>query len=183
MNIYKVAVIVGSTSKKSTNMQFAKALIKLAPENLEFNFLDIAALPMYNHDFDADMPAEAKLFKENVRAADAILFVTPEYNRAIPGVLKNALDTASRPAGDNSWSGKPAAVIGASISPIGTALAQNHLRSCVTFLDILMMNQPEAYIKITDNFYNSDGTIGEGSEDFLRNWMKSFAAWIEKMPR
>ncbi len=180
MGKYKISVLVGSVSKNSINRKLAEAMIKLAPENFEFNFLDIGALPVYNYDNDGDIPAAAKSFKKAIAETDAFIMFTPEYNRSVPSVLKNAIDTGSRPWGQNSWAGKPVAIIGASIGPSGTSIAQSHLRASLACLQMRQMNLPEAYITITENFYNADGTVGGGSAGFLKKWMESFAANVAK---
>ncbi len=179
---YKVGYIVGSISKQSINRRLAEALASVAPDSLELVELPIAQLPMYNYDFDGDIPAEAAEFKAAIEAVDAVLVVTPEYNRGIPGVLKNALDTASRPWGDNSLAGKPGAIIGASGGSIGTAVAQSHLRGMFGFLDVITMGQPEAYIQFKAEAYNDDNTVAdEGTKKILTDYMAAFAAHIERI--
>ena len=180
MGKYKIGVLVGSLSKNSINRKLAEALVKLTPDNFEFKFLDIGSLPVYNYDNDGDIPAAAKSFKQAIAETDAFLMVTPEYNRSVPSVLKNAIDTGSRPWGQNSWAGKPVAIIGASIGPCGTAIAQGHLRASLACLQMRQMNLPEAYITITDDFYNADGTIGVRTAGFLKTWMESFVSSVTK---
>src|SRR6478752_1623160 len=143
---YRVGVIVGSLSRESVNRRLALALQRLAPPELEFFEISYADLPLYNRDLDADYPQAALEFKEAVRSADALLFVTPEYNRSIPGALKNAIDWGSRPWGQNAWDHIPAAVVGASIGQIGTALAQQSLRAVLSFVNARQMTAPEAYL-------------------------------------
>ncbi|NYT85994.1 NADPH-dependent FMN reductase [Pollutimonas harenae] len=177
---YQIAVVVGSLRKDSFNRQLAHALIKLAPSEFTFKFLDIGALPLYNQDDDDHQAEAVQNMKAEITASQGLLFVTPEYNRSMPGVLKNALDHASRPYGKNAWSGKPAGVIGASIGGIGTALAQQHLRNVLAYLDAPTLGQPEAFIHAKEGLFNDDGSIGAGSKDFLQGWMNSYAAWVKK---
>jgi chromate reductase len=179
-----IAVVVGSLRRDSFNRRLAQALVKLpGAQGHTFTFPVIADLPLYDQDDDADQPAPAKRLKSEIRAADGVIFVTPEYNRSIPGVLKNALDHASRPYGDSAWAKKPAGVIGTSQSPAGTALAQQHLRNVLAYLDMPTLNQPEAFIRFTDALIGPDGTIGEASRDFLNGWMQAFLAWVERHRR
>lgn len=180
MKHYRIAVLVGSLRQESFNRQLANALIRLAPSDLIFEQVEIGDLPLYNQDADAN-PSEAVLrFKEKIKSANGLLFVTPEYNRSIPGVLKNALDQGSRPYGQNSWSGLPAGVVGISIGAIGTALAQQHLRNVLTFLDVPTLQQPEIFLQAKEGFFDADGNIGPASKDFLQNWMNRYADWVRK---
>jgi len=175
-----ILVIVGSLRRDSFNRKLAQALIKLAPAGFDFSFAEIGDLPLYNQD-DDDHPAESvKRLKGEVKAADGLMFVTPEYNRSVPGVLKNALDHASRPYGQSAWKDKPAGVIGASIGAIGTAVAQQHLRTMLAYLDMPTLGQPEAFIHVTDGLFDADGSIGAGSREFLQGWMDAYVAWIGK---
>ncbi|MDE2086096.1 MAG: NAD(P)H-dependent oxidoreductase, partial [Xanthomonadaceae bacterium] len=151
MSTIKVAVLVGSLRKESLNRRLAKAIERLAPPDFAFEHVRIDDLPLYNQDFDADYPDAAKRLKRQIESADALLFVTPEYNRGVPGVLKNALDLASRPWGTNSFAGKPGAVIGASIGATGSALAQQHLRNSLVFLDVPTLAQPEVFVHFKDD--------------------------------
>ena len=146
-----VAVLVGSLRKESNNRKLARALAKIAGERAEFRYVRIDDLPLYNQDFDPDYPAVCLRLKDEIKSADAVLFVTPEYNRSVPGVLKNAIDIASRPWGSNSFAGKPGAVIGTSAGAMSTALAQQHLRNCCVFIDVFMMAQPEAFVRSSDD--------------------------------
>lgn len=178
---YKVGYIVGSLSSTSINRRLAEALVSVAPENLEMVELPIADLPFYTQDFDGDYPAAAQQFKDAIEGVDAVLFVTPEYNRSIPGSLKNAIDVASRPWGTNSFAGKPAAIIGTSPGAISAAVAQNHLRSILGFLDTVTMGQPEGYIQFTDTLLNDDNTVAnESSKEFLTGYMQAFADHIKR---
>ncbi|PRY64624.1 chromate reductase [Glaciihabitans tibetensis] len=179
---YKVGYLVGSLSSVSINRRLALALERLAPaRNLELVEIPIAPLPFYSADYDADYPTEAREFKSALESVDAVLLVTPEYNRSVPGVLKNALDFASRPWGQNSFAGKPSAVIGTSIGPIGTAVAQQHLRSILSFLASPEMSQPEAYIQTTDGLISPDGEVtSERTAEFLGSWLEAFHTHIAK---
>lgn len=180
MTQYQIAVIVGSIRRDSFNAQLAKALAKLAPVNFSFKQLKIDDLPLYNQDNDNHPPESVKRLKSGIAAANGLLFCTPEYNRSIPGVLKNAIDHASRPYGQSAWSKKPAGVIGISVGAIGTALAQQHLRNILSYLDVPTLNQPEIFLQIKDGFFDANGNIGEGSKQFLQSWMDIFVDWIQK---
>lgn len=179
---YKVGYFVGSLSSNSINRKLAQALIKLAPPGLEFEEIPIRDLPIYSSDYDIAFPQEAKALKDAVSRSHAILFVTPEYNRSIPGGLKNAIDWASRPWGANSFARKPTAVIGTSPGSIGTAVAQQSLRSVLSFLNAPHMNSPEAYITFTPDLVDSDGNVTNPStEAFLRKFMEEFHDFIVKV--
>ena len=179
---YKVGYFVGSLSRRSINRTLSKALIRLAPHDLEFQEIPIKDLPLYNHDFDDNYPPEAKALKEAIASVDAVLFVTPEYNRSIPGPLKNAIDWASRPWGDNSFTHKPSAMIGASIGPIGTAVAQQNLRSVLSFCNSPQMNAPEAYIQFKPGLFTDDGEVtDENVAQFLRDFMHEFRNFVERV--
>ena len=182
MGKIKVAVFVGSLRKDSFNRKLAKAVEKLAPDGFEFKHLRIDNLPLYNQDFDGDYPVEGKRLKQEVEAADALLFVTPEYNRSMPGVLKNALDIGSRPWGTNSFAGKPGAAIGISVGAPGTAMAQQHLRNVLLYLDVTLMGQPEVYVQFKDGLIDDEGTIGEpDTKKFLQSFVDAYAAWVTKV--
>lgn len=176
----QIAVIVGSLRKESFNRQLANALARLAPQDVTFTQLRIDDLPLYNQDDDARQADAVQRFKGEVKAADGVLFVTPEYNRSIPGVLKNALDHASRPYGQSAWAGKPAGVIGVSVGAIGTALAQQHLRNVLAYLDMPTLGQPEAFIQAKEGLFDADGNVGEGSRKFLQGWVDAYVAWVVK---
>jgi chromate reductase len=181
MSKTKVAVFVGSLRKDSFNRKLARAVEKLAPDDFEFAYVRIDNLPMYNQDFDEDYPAEAARLKKDVESADAVLFVTPEYNRAMPGVLKNAIDIGSRPWGTNSFAGKPAAVLGISIGAIGTALAQQHLRNTMAYLDMPTLGQPEVFMQMKDGLLDDDGNIGnDGTRKFLQDFVDRYVAWVKR---
>jgi len=178
MTTYRIAVLVGSIRSESLNRKLADALIRFAPPDFTFHHLKIDDLPLYNQD-DDDRPAEAvQRLRREIREADGLLIATPEYNRSIPGVLKNAIDHGSRPWGHNAWAGKPAGIIGLSTSACGTALAQQHLRNILAVLDVPTMAQPEAFIQHRDDLFDADGGIGPGSRDFLQGWMDRFAVWV-----
>ena len=182
MASFTVGVLIGSLAKESINRKLAKALIKLAPAELAFKEISIAELPLYSYDYDDDYPTVARQFKNALNAVDAVMFVTPEYNRSIPGALKNAIDWASRPFGENAFTRKPSAVIGTSVGKIGTAVAQQHLRSVLSFCNSPQMNAPEAYIQFTPDLIDTDGNVSEPStEKFLRNYMKELLDFITRV--
>jgi chromate reductase len=179
---YSVGYFVGSLATASINRKLAQALIKLAPTELQFSEIPIKDLPLYSYDYDADYPPAGRALKEAIESVDAVLFVTPEYNRGIPGALKNAIDWASRPWGTNSFANKPSAVIGGSIGGIGTAVAQQSLRSALSFCDSRQMTAPEAYIHITEGLITDDGTVtNDGTAEFLRTFMESFLEHITRV--
>ena len=182
MRTFKVGYLIGSLATQSINRKLAQALIRLAPEGLEFSEISFRDLPLYSYDYDDDYPEVARNFKAAIKASDAILFVTPEYNRSIPGGLKNAIDWASRPYGTNAFTNKPSAVIGASPGAIGTAVAQQSLRSVLGFCNAPQMNAPEAYIQFTPGLVTDDGEVTvEDTEAFLRNFMAEFRTFIERV--
>ena len=180
MSQYTIAVVVGSLRKDSLNRKLANALAQLAPKEFSFKFLEIGDLPLYNQDDDGNQAGNVKRFKQEVSAAHGVLFVTPEYNRSVPGVLKNAIDHASRPYGHSAWAGKPAGVIGASGGALGTALAQQHLRNVLAYLDMAVMGQPEAFINAGGAFFDESGKVQAESVPFLQKWIDSYAAWVKK---
>ena len=180
MSKYQIAVVVGSLRKDSFNHKLADAIVKLAPPEFSFQQVQIGDLPLYNQDDDANQAESVKRLKNEIKSAQGILFVTPEYNRSIPGVLKNAIDHASRPYGQSAWAGKPAGVIGVSIGAIGTAMAQQHLRNILAFLDVPTLSQPEAFIHAKDGLFDKAGNIGADSKQFLQNWMDKYVAWVKK---
>jgi chromate reductase len=182
MTTYKVGYLVGSLATNSINRKLAKALIRLAPEGLSFEEIPIKDLPLYSSDYDGDFPAIAKALKDAVSRSHAILFVTPEYNRSIPGGLKNAIDWASRPWGANSFARKPTAVIGTSPGAIGTAVAQQNLRGVLSFLNAPQMTSPEAYITFTPNLIDDEGNVANPStEAFLRKFIEEFHDFIVRV--
>lgn len=180
MSQYRIAVVIGSLRKDSINKKLANALIKLAPPEFRFETSRIDDLPLYNQDDDANQADAVKRLKHEISTAQGLLFVTPEYNRSIPGVLKNALDHASRPYGTSAWNGKPAGVIGASIGSIGTALAQQHLRNVLAYLNVPTLGQPEVFIHAKEGLFDDDGNIGASSREFLQKWMDQYVAWIRQ---
>ena len=169
MSQYQIAVVVGSLRKDSFNRKLAAALAKLAPSEFSFNPIEIGGLPLYDQDDDASPAESVKRLKREITTAQGLLFVTPEYNRSIPGVLKNALDHASRPYGQNAWANKPAGVIGVSVGATGTAMAQQHLRNILAYLDVPTLGQPEAFIHMKDGLFDGEGNIGKDSQKF-RGW-------------
>jgi chromate reductase len=177
----KIAVVVGSLRRESFNRRLAEAMTRLpAAQEHDFTWPEIGDLPLYNQDHDGNPPAEYVRLKDEIRAADGVMFVTPEYNRGIPGVLKNALDAASRPYGDSAWAKKPAGIVSVSGGKPGAAMAQQHLRNVIAYLDMPTLNQPEAFIQWTDDLVTADGEVGEGSRDFLDGWMRAFTAWVAR---
>ena len=175
-----IAVIVGSLRQDSFNRKLATALAKLAPIDFSFKQVSLGELPLYNQDDDAHQAVPVLQLKSDISAAQGLLFVTPEYNRSIPGVLKNAIDHASRPYGESAWAGKPAGVLGVSVGAIGTAMAQQHLRNVLAYLNVPTLGQPEAFIQAKDDLFDPDGGIGEGSKKFLQGWMDQYVAWVRK---
>jgi chromate reductase len=182
MSIIQVAVIVGSLRKDSFNRKLAQAIERLAPPQLAFTHVSIGDLPLYDQDDDANQAASVVRLKQQIAAAQGLLFVTPEYNRSIPGVLKNAIDHASRPYGKNAWAGKPAGILGASVGAIGTAMAQQHLRNILAYLDVPTLGQPEAFIQVKDGLFDDTGGIGPASRPFLQAWMTAFTSWLSLHP-
>lgn len=179
MKQYKIAVIVGSLRKESFNATLASAMIKLAPPDFSFNRVSIDALPLYNQDDDAHPAASVISLKDAIASSDGILFVTPEYNRSIPGVLKNAIDHASRPYGKSVWANKPAGIVGVSVGAIGTAMAQQHLRNILAYLDVPTLGQPEAFIQTKEDLFDAAGDIGDASKKFLQGWMDKYVSWVK----
>jgi chromate reductase len=182
MTTHKVGYFIGSLAKGSINRKLAKALVQLAPPELEMSEISFRDLPLYSYDYDADYPPVARAYKDAIAAVNAVLFVTPEYNRSIPGALKNAIDWASRPYGTNAFSRKPSAVIGTSPGAIGTAVGQQHLRSVLGFCNSPQMNAPEAYIQFTPGLITDDGKVtNESTEQFLRKFMEEFHVFIARV--
>ncbi len=179
MEKYKIAVIVGSLRKESYNLKTAKTLIELAPESLSLEMLNIADLPMFNEDLEATPPKAWVTLREQIIAADGILFLTPEYNRSVTGVLKNAIDVGSRPYGENSWNGKPAAIVSVSIGAISGFGANHHLRQSLVFVNVHTMAQPEAYIGGAGSLFDDNGKLTDDStKDLLKSFLVSFDIWI-----
>lgn len=182
MNTYTVGYFVGSLARTSINRKLARALTRLAPAELQMREIPIGELPLYSYDYDADYPAPARALKDAIAAVDAILFITPEYNRSIPGALKNAIDWASRPRGQNSFARKPSATIGTSPGKIGTAVAQQHLKSILSFCNSPQMNAIEAYIQFTPGLFTDDGEVTvDSTAEFLRTYMTEFHGFITRV--
>ena len=175
-----IAVVVGSLRKDSFNRKLAGALARLAPKDFELRQLRIDDLPLYNQDDDANQPAPTKRLKSEILAAAGVIFVTPEYNRSIPGVLKNAIDHASRPYGQSAWRGKPAGIIGITPGTMGTAMAQQHLRNVVATLDMPAMGQPEAFLIAKPDFFDAEGNAAGGSREFLQKWMDRYVEFVRQ---
>jgi chromate reductase len=180
MSQYPIAVVVGSLRKDSFNAKLAAALARLAPKEFSFRTVRIDDLPLYNQDDDGKPTATVVRLKKEITEARGLLFLTPEYNRSIPGVLKNAIDHASRPYGQSVWGGKPAGVLGVSVGAIGTALAQQHLRNILAYLDVPVLGQPEAFLQAKEGLFDADGNIGPDSREFLQGWMDRYVAWVKK---
>ncbi|WP_308921891.1 NADPH-dependent FMN reductase [Janthinobacterium sp. J1-1] len=180
MSQYQVAIIVGSLRKDSFNRQLADAIVKLAPPEFSFKQIEIGDLPLYNQDDDGAQAPQVLRLKTEIADAQALLFITPEYNRSIPGVLKNAIDHGSRPYGQSVWAGKPGAVLGVSVGAIGTALAQQHLRNVLAYLDVPLLGQPEMFIQAKEGLFDENGNIGAASLGFFQGWMKQYVSWVQK---
>ena len=179
---HKIGYFVGSLASGSINRTLSRALIRLAPESFEFTEIPIRDLPLYSQDYDADFPAPARALKDAIEASDGILFISPEYNRSIPGALKNAIDWGSRPWGTNSFARKPAGIIGASPGGIGTAVMQSSMRSVLSFLDAPQLNAPEAYIRFDPEVFGEDGEVhNEGTREFLRHYMDEYGAFVQRV--
>jgi chromate reductase len=177
----KIAVIVGSLRKESMNLKLAKALVKLAGDKVDATFTTIGTLPLFSEDLEKDFPAEANALKDAIKNADGVLIVTPEYNRSIPGVLKNAIDWASRPYGQNAFAGKPAAICGASPGAIGSACAQQHLRPILGYLDVVLMGAPELYLQFKPDMLDADGNVAnDDTRKFLQGYADKFTAWVAR---
>ena len=180
MKKYKIAVLVGSLRKGSYNLKMAKFLIGLAPTSLSLQVVNIGELPLYNEDLEASLPEQWKVFREQLLGFDGVLFVTPEYNRSIPGVLKNAIDVGSRPYGKSVWDGKPGAVVSVSPGSIGGFGANHHLRQSLVFINVPAMQQPEAYIGGAAKLFDESGNlINESTKEFMRKFIEAFAKWVD----
>ena len=177
---HQIAVLVGSLRKDSFNRKLANALARLAPTGFELKQLRIDDLPPYNQDDDGDQSAPTKRLKQEIAASQGVVFVTPEYNRSLPGVLKNAIDHASRPYGQSAFAGKPAGVLGISVGAVGTACAQQHLRTVCAYLDMPVLGQPEVFLQAKDGLFEASGDIGAGSREFLQGWMDRYVAWVKQ---
>ncbi|MBS0341910.1 MAG: NAD(P)H-dependent oxidoreductase [Proteobacteria bacterium] len=180
MSQLKIAVVIGSIRKDSLNRKLALALANLAPAGVSFEHVRIDDLPLYNQDQDANQAESVRRLKSEIAAADGVLFVTPEYNRSIPGVLKNAIDNASRPYGHSAWAGKPAGVIGISVGALGTSMAQQHLRNILAYLDVPTLGQPEAFVQNKEGLLDDKGHVGiESTREFLKGWVEKYVAWVK----
>jgi chromate reductase len=178
---YRIAVIVGSLRKESFNKKLAHALAGLAPAELGFDFPALDQLPLFNQDLENPPPAPVAAFKQSIHDAHGVLFITPEYNRSIPGALKNAIDWGSRPYGTTVWKGKPAAIAGISPGATGTAMAQQHLRNILAGLDVPVLASPEIFLQAKDGFFDADGGIAnESTKKFLQGFMERYLAWVQK---
>ena len=178
---YKVGVFVGSLSKQSINRRLARALFNLAKGDLELEEIPIGNLPLYNRDFDSDYPPEGRALKEAIAKVDALMFVTPEYNRSVPGGLKNAIDVGSRPYGDSAFASKPAAVMSISPGALGAFGANHHLRQSLVFLGMPVLQQPEAYVGGAGSLFDDQGDVVESSRPFFEGFIEAFAAWVERI--
>ncbi|HMN77079.1 MAG TPA: NADPH-dependent FMN reductase [Burkholderiaceae bacterium] len=178
---YKVAVVVGSLRKDSYNRKMAHALARFAPDTLSLEIVEIGDLPLFNQDFEKSLPPAVVAFKSRIQAADAVLFITPEYNRSVPGVLKNAIDCGSRPYGQSAWSGKPGGVVTVSTGAVGGFGANHHLRQSMVFLDVPMMGQPEAYIGGAAKLFDEAGEVAQAeTRDFLQRYISAYADWVAR---
>ncbi|SDU93603.1 NADPH-dependent FMN reductase [Pseudomonas mucidolens] len=179
--VYEIAVLVGSLRKESINRKVALALAALAPSNLNLKIVEIGELPMYNEDIDGQTPPAAyRTFRQQLSAADAVLFVTPEYNRSVPAALKNAIDVGSRPYGQSAWSGKPGAIISVSPGAVGGFGANHHLRQSLVFLNVACMQQPEAYLGGAGNVFDEAGNVSDKTKPFLQAFIDAYGQWVEK---
>jgi len=181
MNPIPIAVVVGSLRRDSFNRKLATAVVKLAPPEFSFKHVKIDDLPLYNQDDDASPAEPVKRLKADIKAARGLLFLTPEYNRSMPGVLKNAIDHASRPYGQSVWGGKPAGILGVSVGAIGTAVAQQHLRTTLAYLDVPTLGQPEAFIQAKEGLFDASGNIGPDSRKFLQGWMDRYVEFVKNV--
>lgn len=181
MSQYRIAIVIGSLRRDSYNRKLANAIRKMAPAGFSFQELRIDDLPLYNQDDDTHQSDPVKRLKSEITAAHAVVFVTPEYNRSVPGVLKNAIDHASRPYGDSAWKGKPAGLLGASIGAPGTSMAQQHLRNMLAYLDMPALGQPEVFLHVTEGLFDQNGEITRtDTRQFLQRWMDAYVAWVKK---
>jgi chromate reductase len=179
MKQYQIAVVVGSLRKESFNRKVASAIAKMAPPDFSFQQVQIGDLPLYNQDDDGSPADTVQRLKREITASHALLFVTAEYNRSIPGVLKNAIDHASRPYGQSAWAGKPAGVIGVSVGATGTSMAQQHLRNVLAYLDVPTLGQPEIFLQAKDGLFDEAGDIGPASKKYVQGWMDRYVAWVK----
>ena len=181
MTTLDIAVLVGSLRRDSLNRRLADAMAAMAPPGVALTQQEIGDLPLYNQDQDGDPAAAVTRLRDALRKADGVVFVTPEYNRSIPGVLKNAIDHASRPYGKSAWAGKPAGVIGVSMGALGTSMAQQHLRNVLAHLDMPTLGQPEAFIQAREGTFQADGQLGEGVRTLVQRWLDAYLAWVRRL--
>ena len=182
--MYTIAVLVGSLRRESINRKLAKALAKLGQGKFKFHFVELGDIPIYNEDLWQDPPAAVLRMKKDIETADAVLFATPEYNRSIPPVVKNAIDWGTRPWGKNSWAGKPASIVGTSPGAVGTAVAQTHLRGIAPILELVLMGQPEVYLVNKPGLIDeNDDITDDTTREFLQAYLDRFAAWIDQVSR
>jgi chromate reductase, NAD(P)H dehydrogenase (quinone) len=182
MSHYRIALVIGSLRRGSFNRQLGHAVAKVAPPEFSFHEVRMDDLPLYNQDDDAAPSEAVKRLKEGIIAADGLVFVTPEYNRSIPGVLKNTIDHASRPYGQSVWAGKPAGILGVSVGAPGTSMAQQHLRNILAYLDVPTLGQPEAFLQVNEEFFDAAGHIANaGTKAFLQSWMDRYVAWVKRL--
>lgn len=182
MQPLNVALVIGSLRKDSFNRRLGSALTNLTPQEHKLTVLEIGDLPLYNQDDDLNPHESVRRLKREISASQALIFVTPEYNRSIPGVLKNALDHASRPYGQNAWAGKPAGMLGISVGPLGTSMAQQHLRNILAYLDVPTLGQPEIFLQLTDDLFDSAGNIGRpDTKQHLQVWVDRYFSWVQKL--
>ncbi|MBX9697662.1 MAG: NAD(P)H-dependent oxidoreductase [Alphaproteobacteria bacterium] len=179
MSQLKIAYIIGSIRQDSLNRKLVNALIKLAPKDVTFSEVAIRDLPLYSQDYDADFPPIVNQLKAAVTACDGVLFATPEYNRSIPGVLKNAIDFGSRPYGQSAWAGKPAGVIGASVGAAGSSMAQQHLRNILSHLNMPTLPLPEVFVHVKEGLFDDAGNFGASNVRFFQKWMDNYVAWVK----
>lgn len=181
MNKYRIAIVIGSLRRDSYNRQLANLIKQLAPPELSFEEAQIGDLPLYNQDDDAQQAEPVKRLKSQISASQGVVFVTPEYNRSIPGVLKNAIDHASRPYGESAWKGKPAAVIGVSVGSQGTSMAQQHLRNMLAYLDMPTLGQPEMFLQVREGMFDAEGGgASSATRNYLQPWIDAYSAWVKK---
>jgi chromate reductase, NAD(P)H dehydrogenase (quinone) len=181
MNQYNIAVVVGSLRRGSYNSQLANALGTLFPAEFPLRHLEIGELPLYNQDDDKDQAESVKRLKSEITAAHGVIFVTPEYNRSVPGILKNAIDHASRPYGQSAWFGKPAGVLGTSVGAAGTSMAQQHLRNMLAYLDMPTLGQPEIFLQVREGMFSEHGAIPNlDTRKYLQPWVDAYVAWVKR---
>jgi chromate reductase, NAD(P)H dehydrogenase (quinone) len=181
MSQYKIAVVIGSLRRGSFNRQLANAIQTLAPAEFSFQQLEIGDLPLYNEDDDDDQAAPVKRLKSEITAAHGIIFVTPEYNRSVPGVLKNAIDHASRPHGQSAWKDKPAGVLGTSVGAAGTSMAQQHLRNMLAYLNMPTLGQPEVFLQVREGMFDEHGGVANpNTRKYLQPWVDAYAGWVKR---